>query len=125
MYQSRKPPPKEFTFMQWLKKLRNKKEVIDSRSLPGTLHFLRGATSGMACAPGAQGLELKVIRAARQVWVVDMDDATPQQEAHWTTKKLIVPERDIVCLISSVLIGRDTLLRDNPICFPVQNAERK
>ena len=60
-------------------------------------------------------------RAARQVWIVDMDDATPQQEAQWTKKKHIVPEAEISCLISSVLIGRDTLLRDNPICFPVQN----
>jgi hypothetical protein len=50
-----------------------------------------------------------------------MDDATPQQEAQWTKKKHIVPEAEISCLISSVLIGRDTLLRDNPICFPVQN----
>lgn len=59
--------------------------------------------------------------AARQVWIVDMDDATAQLEAQWTKKKHIVPEREISCLISSVLIGRDTLLRDNPICFPVQN----
>jgi hypothetical protein len=60
-------------------------------------------------------------RAARQVWIVDMDNATPQQEAQWTKKKHIVPEAEISCLIPSVLIGRDTLLRDNPICFPVQN----
>jgi hypothetical protein len=50
-----------------------------------------------------------------------MDDATPQQEAQWTKKKHIVSEAEISCLIPSVLIGRDTLLRDNPICFPVQN----
>jgi hypothetical protein len=50
-----------------------------------------------------------------------MDDATPQQEAHWTKKKHLVPEGEISCLISSVLIGRDTLLRENPICYPVQN----
>lgn len=60
-------------------------------------------------------------RAGRQVWVVDMDDATPQQETQWTKKKMIVPERDITSLMGSVLIGRDTLLRDNPICFPIQN----
>jgi hypothetical protein len=59
--------------------------------------------------------------AARQVWIVDMDDATSQQEVLWTKKKHIVPEREISCLISSVLIGRDTLLRDNPVCYPVQN----
>lgn len=62
-------------------------------------------------------------RAARQVWIVDMDDATPQQEAQWTKKKHIVPEAEISCLIPSVLIGRDTLLRDNPICFPIQNGK--
>jgi hypothetical protein len=60
-------------------------------------------------------------RAARQVWIVDMDDATSQQETQWTKKKHIVPEREISCLIPSVLIGRDTLLRDNPVCYPVQN----
>jgi hypothetical protein len=60
-------------------------------------------------------------RAARQVWIVDMDDATPQQEAQWTKKKHIVPEGEISGLIPTVLIGRDTLLRDNPICYPVQN----
>jgi hypothetical protein len=60
-------------------------------------------------------------RAARQVWIVDMDDATPQQEAHWTKKKHIISETEISCLIPDVLIGRDTLLRDNPICYPVQS----
>lgn len=60
-------------------------------------------------------------RAARQVWIVDMEGATPQQEAQWTKKKHIVPEGEISCLIPSVLIGRDTLLRDNPVCYPVQN----
>lgn len=62
-------------------------------------------------------------RAARQLWIVDMDDATPEQEAHWTKKKHIVPESEIIALIPSVLIGRDTLLRDNPVCFPVQNGK--
>src|SRR5215470_3985131 len=60
-------------------------------------------------------------RAARQLWIVDMDNATPEQEAHWTRKKHIVPEGEIIALIPSVLIGRDTLLRDHPVCFPVQN----
>ena len=31
-------------------------------------------------------------RAARQVWVVDMDNATPQQEAQWTKKKPLSPK---------------------------------
>jgi hypothetical protein len=60
-------------------------------------------------------------RAARQVWIVDIDDATPEQETHWARKKHIVPEVEISCLITTVLIGRDTLLRDNPISYPVQN----
>jgi hypothetical protein len=60
-------------------------------------------------------------RAARQVWIVDMDDATAQLGAQWINKKHIVPESEISCLIPNVLIGRDTLLRDNPICFPVQS----
>jgi hypothetical protein len=52
-----------------------------------------------------------------------MDGATPQQEAQSTKtkKKHIVPEGEISGLIPTVLIGRDTLLRDNPICYPVQN----
>jgi hypothetical protein len=62
-------------------------------------------------------------RAARQVWIVDMDGATPEQEAVWTQKKHIIPESEISCLNPSVLIGRDTLLRDNPICFPVKNGK--
>lgn len=62
-------------------------------------------------------------RAARQVWIIDMDDATPAQESHWTKKKHIIPEGEIIALLPSVLIGRDTLLRDNPVCFPVQNGK--
>ena len=53
-----------------------------------------------------------------------MDGATPQQEAQSTKKKHIVPEGEISGLIPTVLIGRDTLLRDNPICYPVQNLRR-
>jgi hypothetical protein len=34
---------------------------MDNRSLPGTLQILSGATSEMACAPDAQGPELKAI----------------------------------------------------------------
>jgi hypothetical protein len=60
-------------------------------------------------------------RAARQVWILDMDGATPEQEAAWIRKKHIIQESSISCLNTSVLIGKDTLLRDNPICFPVKN----
>jgi hypothetical protein len=60
-------------------------------------------------------------RGARQLWIVDMDDATPEQKAHWTNKKHIVHEEDIICKLSTVLIGGDTILRDNPPSYPVQD----
>lgn len=60
-------------------------------------------------------------RAARQS---DMDDATPETNARWTNKKIIVPEGDVVALIPSVPIGRDTLLRENPVCCPVRDLKR-
>jgi hypothetical protein len=60
-------------------------------------------------------------RAARQLWILDMDDPTPQLEAAWTKRKHIVHEEDIIAHIPSTVIGGDTLLRDNPVCFPVQN----
>lgn len=60
-------------------------------------------------------------RAARQLWILDMDDPTPQLEAAWTKRKHIVHEEDIIAGIPSTVIGGDTLLRDNPVCFPVQN----
>lgn len=60
-------------------------------------------------------------RAARQLWILDMDDPTPQLEAAWTRRKHIVHEQDIIAHIPSTVIGGDTLLRDNPVCFPVQN----
>jgi hypothetical protein len=62
-------------------------------------------------------------RGARQLWILDMDDATPEQEAQWTKKKHIVHEEDIVAAIPSVVIGGDTLLRDNPISFPVHDGK--
>jgi hypothetical protein len=62
-------------------------------------------------------------RGARQVWILDMDGATPEQEAYWTKKKHIVHEEDIRSRIPSVVIGADTLLRDNPISFPVHNGK--
>lgn len=60
-------------------------------------------------------------RAARQLWILDMDDPTPQLEAAWTKRKHIVHEEDIIAHIPSTVIGGDTLLRDNPVCFLVQN----
>jgi len=36
-------------------------------------------------------------------------------------KNISFPSGNLSCLITSVLIGRDTLLRDNPISYPVQN----
>ncbi|HTF61797.1 MAG TPA: hypothetical protein VK638_03695 [Edaphobacter sp.] len=62
-------------------------------------------------------------RGARQLWILDMDDATPELEASWTKKKHIVHEEDIVSRIDSMVIGGDTLLRDNPVSFPVHNTK--
>jgi len=63
-------------------------------------------------------------RAARQIWVLDMDDATPEINARWVNKKIIIPEGDVVSLIPSIPIGRDTLLRENPVCCPVRDLKR-
>src|SRR5579864_1701613 len=63
-------------------------------------------------------------RGARQLWILDMDDATPELVAHWINKKHLVHEEDITCAIASVPIGRDTLLRDNPISCPVRDMKR-
>ncbi len=60
-------------------------------------------------------------RGARQLWILDMDDPTPQLEAAWTKRKHIVHEEDIIAHIPSTVIGGDTLLRDNPVCFLIQN----
>jgi hypothetical protein len=60
-------------------------------------------------------------KGARQVWVLDMDDPTPALEAQWTRKKFIVPENDILCIIPRTVIGQETLLRDNPVCYPVRD----
>jgi hypothetical protein len=59
-------------------------------------------------------------RGARQIWVLDLDDATPELNARWTNKKVLVHEEDIVSGITSVPIGRDSLLRENPVCCPVR-----
>jgi len=60
-------------------------------------------------------------RGARQIWIVDMDDATPEQQKVWTNRKHIIHEEDILSRMSSVLIVGDTILRDNPICYPVHD----
>lgn len=60
-------------------------------------------------------------RGARQIWVLDIDDATPDLNARWTNKKVLVHEEDIVSGIASVPIGRDSLLRENPVCCPVRS----
>jgi hypothetical protein len=60
-------------------------------------------------------------RGARQLWIVEMDDATPEQSTHWINKKHIVHEEDIISRIPSVYIGGDTILRDNPISFPIKD----
>jgi hypothetical protein len=60
-------------------------------------------------------------RGARQLWILDMDDPTAELEKAWTKRKHIVHEEDIIAHIPSTVIGGDTLLRDNPICFLVHN----
>ena len=46
------------------------------------------------------------------------------RNAHLTTnKKHIVHEEDIISLIPTVLIGGDTILRENPPSYPVQDAQ--
>ncbi len=62
-------------------------------------------------------------RGARQLWIVDMDDGTPEQSAHWINKKHIVHEEEIMSKIPSVYIGGDTILRDNPVSYPVQDGQ--
>jgi hypothetical protein len=32
-----------------------------------------------------------------------------------------VPEADIVAIIPNTVIGGETLLRDNPVCYPVRD----
>ena len=59
-------------------------------------------------------------RAARQLWIVEIKDSTPALDAAWLNKKHIVHETDIFCGLRSVFIGRETLLRENPVCFPVR-----
>jgi hypothetical protein len=60
-------------------------------------------------------------KGARQVWILDMDESTPELEAQWTRRKYIVPENDIRCSIPRTFIGQETLLRDNPVSYPVSH----
>lgn len=60
-------------------------------------------------------------RAARQLWVVEIKDSTAALDTGWLNKKHIVHETDIFCSLPAVFIGRETLLRENPVCFPVRN----
>ena len=62
-------------------------------------------------------------RGARQVWILDMDNSTPDIEAYWINRKHIVHEEAIGSKISRVVIGADTILHDNPISFPVKGAD--
>jgi hypothetical protein len=63
-------------------------------------------------------------RGARQVWILDMDEATPAQQTHWLGKKHLVHEEEIISAIPSAVIGADTILRDNPISYPVKDLQR-
>jgi len=72
------------------------------------------------CQADQYGRPLRSWRA-RQIWVLDIDDATDELNARWTNKKLLVHEEDIVSAIPSVPIGRDSLLRENPVCCPVRS----
>jgi hypothetical protein len=62
-------------------------------------------------------------RGARQIWIVDMDDATDEQKNHWIGRKHIAHEEDISARIAAEFIGADTLLRDNPISNPVNDGK--
>lgn len=62
-------------------------------------------------------------RGTRQIWIVDMDDATDDQKKHWIGRKHIAHEEDISSTIGAEFIGADTLLRDNPISYPVNDGK--
>jgi hypothetical protein len=62
-------------------------------------------------------------RGARQIWIVDMDCATDDQKKYWIGRKHIVHEEDISSRIGAELIGADTLLRDNPLSYPVNDGK--
>ena len=63
-------------------------------------------------------------RGARQIWILDMDDATPELQSQWVNKKHIVHEEDIISRLPQVVIGADTILRDNPVTYPVHDMQR-
>lgn len=62
-------------------------------------------------------------RSARQVWILEIDGGTDEQLGYWLNRKHLVHEDAIFCSIPSVVIGHDTLLRDNPVCYPVQDVK--
>jgi len=54
-------------------------------------------------------------RGGRQIWILDMDDATPELDARWKNKKMLVPGE-----ISSLLIPEvpsEEILSCETICF--------
>jgi hypothetical protein len=73
----------------------------------------------------ARGLVLNTAvlygRGARQLWIVDVDNLSPEAQAHWKNKKHLVHEEDIISRLSTVLIGAETILRECPISYPVQD----
>ena len=86
-------------------------------------------TLGLAGGPRkCRGLVLNTAvligRGARQIWILDIDDATPELQQHWVNRKHIVHEEDIIAALPSTVIGGDTILRDNPVSFPVQDLAR-
>ena len=100
--------------------------MIDEKELSyqrGTLVEFRLLLGGGAKKCRGLVLNTAVLmgKGARQVWILDMDDATPELAAQWSRRKHIVPEGDILCVIPQVVIGGDTLLRDNPVCYPVRD----
>jgi hypothetical protein len=100
--------------------------MIDEKELSyqrGTLVEFRLTLGGGAktCRGFVLNTAVLMGKGARQVWILDMDDATPELAAQWTKRKYIVPEGDISCIIPQVVIGGDTLLRDNPVCYPVRD----
>lgn len=100
--------------------------MIDEKELSyqrGTLVEFRLTLGGGAKTCRGLVLNTAVLlgKGARQVWILDMDDPTPELASQWTKRKYIVPEGDITSVIPRVVIGSDTLLRDNPVCFPVRD----
>src|SRR5258707_3208243 len=60
-------------------------------------------------------------RGARQLWIVDMDDATPDQSAHWINKKHIVHEEATKSHLHYVFIAGDNIPLENPLTYSVHD----